>query len=322
MRKLKKLFSVIGVAAMIIMLCACSSESALLGKWERSGGSSFFYDSMEFFKDGTYIPEEGGWEDTYSVDGNRIKMNSDVFSFEIHNNELTLTNSYGYSERYTRVGKGTAVSNGGNIFKMIFTNWWTFEYAVQIIIAIIVFIVSMNERKKLFRIKAEKENDRKVSVIAQFTKRFLYFELCNLAICIAVNIFSFIMALECGTIFIDYGSPFLNGFCPTIIEAVSVLFICSVYYFGELNKSIECAYLFIEDGKIIARNPEMCGFSVRLAAIKDVRVLKYRPKKLPLAYWFFKFYKIEIYANDTAYEVCGVENAQMVKRLIEEKIGK
>lgn len=93
----------------VILLCSCknSTKNDIVGLWKSTGEEGVFYNSIEFFSDGTHITETQSWSGTYTTDGNRLrisgKLYSDVFSFELSDsgNQLTLTNSLGYSKVYT-----------------------------------------------------------------------------------------------------------------------------------------------------------------------------------------------------------------------------
>ena len=95
---------------LIVLLTACegSTKNDIVGLWKSSGDESIFYNSVEFFSDGTHVTETPGWSGTYTTDNNRLrisgKLYGEVFSFEItdNGNKLTLTNSLGYSKTYTR----------------------------------------------------------------------------------------------------------------------------------------------------------------------------------------------------------------------------
>lgn len=100
----------ISLMLLVVLLTACggSTKNNIVGLWESSGDESIFYNSVEFFSDGTHITETPGWSGTYTTDGNRLrisgKLYGEVFSFKItdNGNELTLTNSLGYSKTYAR----------------------------------------------------------------------------------------------------------------------------------------------------------------------------------------------------------------------------
>ncbi len=94
---------------LVFLLCSCgNSTNDIVGLWESSGSENIFYNSVEFFSDGTHVTETPGWSGTYTTDGNRLrisgKLYSEVFSFELSNNgnQLILTNSLGYSKTYAR----------------------------------------------------------------------------------------------------------------------------------------------------------------------------------------------------------------------------
>lgn len=92
--------------AMILGLCSNSSSNDIVGLWKSTGKEDVFYNSIEFFSDGTHITETPGWCGTYTTDENRLrisgKLYSEVFTFRLDKNELTLTNSLGYSKIYSR----------------------------------------------------------------------------------------------------------------------------------------------------------------------------------------------------------------------------
>lgn len=100
----------IGLMLLVMMLTACggSTQNGIVGLWKSSGDESIFYNSVEFFSDGTHVTETPGWSGTYTTDGNRLrisgKLYGEVFSFEItdNGNKLTLTNNLGYSKFYKR----------------------------------------------------------------------------------------------------------------------------------------------------------------------------------------------------------------------------
>ncbi len=100
----------ISLMLFIVLLTACggSTKNDIVGLWKSSGDESIFYNSVEFFSDGTHITETPGWSGTYTTDGNRLrisgKLYGEVFSFEITDkgNKLILTNSLGYSKTYAR----------------------------------------------------------------------------------------------------------------------------------------------------------------------------------------------------------------------------
>jgi len=100
----------ISLMLLIVLLTACggSTKNDIVGLWKSSGDESIFYNSVEFFSDGTHITETPGWSGTYTTDGNRLrisgKLYGEVFSFEItdNGNKLILTNSLGYSKTYAR----------------------------------------------------------------------------------------------------------------------------------------------------------------------------------------------------------------------------
>lgn len=100
----------ITLVALVVFLSACAgnTKNDIVGLWKSSGDESIFYNSVEFFSDGTHITETPGWSGTYTTDGNRLrisgKLYGEVFSFEItdNGNELILTNELGYSKTYAR----------------------------------------------------------------------------------------------------------------------------------------------------------------------------------------------------------------------------
>lgn len=100
----------ISLTLLVVLLTACGAgtKNEIVGLWKSSGDESIFYNSVEFFSDGTHITETPSWSGTYTTDGNRLrisgKLYGEVFSFEItdNGNELILTNSLGYSKTYNR----------------------------------------------------------------------------------------------------------------------------------------------------------------------------------------------------------------------------
>ncbi len=323
MKKTKILMYVISCIALILALCSCSAQKRLVGKWEVVEGD-FFSDSIEFFSDGTYITEIGNFNGDYSVDGNRIKFGGILYSkvgtFKVSGNKLVIKNDAGGVATYRRVG-----TNGGadilgvvstNIFGIIFKNWWTFEHFAQAVIVLILFIISRAEIQKIRKEMDKKKVMTNGECIGKFTKKFYYAHVLNLMACLVVNFIVFIAAYN-RNVFYWLG---FDGLTFWIFWGMAFGLISSTYYFGELNKSIQYAYLIIEDGKLVARNPEMCGFSVKLSEITSVEILKYRPKKMPLAYRFLTSDKLAIYANNTVYEAYGIENIYEVKSRIDKGI--
>lgn len=106
MKKILLIFLIL----MVLLLAACgdSAKNSIVGSWKSSGEERIFYNSVDFFSDGTHVTETAGWSGTYATDGNRLritgKLYGEVFTYEITNNgnELILTNSLGYSKKYTR----------------------------------------------------------------------------------------------------------------------------------------------------------------------------------------------------------------------------
>ena len=100
----------IALILLLVLLTACSSgtKNDIVGLWKSSGDESIFYNSIEFFSDGTHVTETQSWSGTYTTDGNRLrisgKLYGEVFLYEITDsgNKLTLTNSLGYSKTYKR----------------------------------------------------------------------------------------------------------------------------------------------------------------------------------------------------------------------------
>lgn len=100
----------ISFVLLIVLFTTCggSTKSDIVGVWKSSGKESIFYNSIEFFSDGTHVTETPVWSGTYTADGNRLrisgKLYDEVFSFEItdNGNKLTLTNELGYSKSYER----------------------------------------------------------------------------------------------------------------------------------------------------------------------------------------------------------------------------
>lgn len=100
----------ISLMLLVMLLTACggSTKNHIVGLWKSSGNESIFYNSVEFFSDGTHVTETPGWSGTYTTDGNRLrisgKLYGEVFSYKITNkgNELILTNSLGNSKTYAR----------------------------------------------------------------------------------------------------------------------------------------------------------------------------------------------------------------------------
>ena len=108
---MKKSFKFMSLIMLIvILLCSCGSNSKndIVGYWKSSGDESIFYNSVEFFSDGTHITETPGWSGTYTAEGSRLrisgKLYGEVFSYKITNggNQLTLTNNLGHSKTYSR----------------------------------------------------------------------------------------------------------------------------------------------------------------------------------------------------------------------------
>lgn len=106
----KILLIILTLSVLLLTACGGSTKNDIVGLWKSSGEESIFYNSVEFFSDGTHVTETPGWSGTYATDGNRLrisgKLYGEVFSFEIadNGNELTLTNSLGYSKTYKKVG--------------------------------------------------------------------------------------------------------------------------------------------------------------------------------------------------------------------------
>lgn len=106
---MKKILSIIMIL-IVLLLTACggSAKNDIVGLWKSSGEESIFYNSVEFFSDGTHVTETPGWSGTYTIDGNRLrisgKLHVEVFSFKItdNGNKLIITNSLGYSKTYAR----------------------------------------------------------------------------------------------------------------------------------------------------------------------------------------------------------------------------
>ncbi|MBR5239810.1 MAG: hypothetical protein IKW04_04465 [Clostridia bacterium] len=102
----------ITLVACILCLTACggggSTKNNIVGLWKSSDGSDLFYNTIEFFSDGTQMTEAASWSGTYTVEGNRLrisgKLYGEVFSYQITNNgnTLILTSESGYSKTYTR----------------------------------------------------------------------------------------------------------------------------------------------------------------------------------------------------------------------------
>ncbi len=94
---------------LVFLLCSCgNATNDIVGLWKSTGSESIFYNSVEFFSDGTHVTKHPSWSGTYTTDGNRLRisgqMYGEVFSYELsdNGNQLTLTNSLGYSKTYTR----------------------------------------------------------------------------------------------------------------------------------------------------------------------------------------------------------------------------
>lgn len=93
-----KLFIILGLV--MLLLTACSSSSALLGKWEIDGrgisvGTVGRISKIEFFSDGTYTSSAANYNGSYSVDGDRVRLSGMLmadltYSFKVSGNTLTI----------------------------------------------------------------------------------------------------------------------------------------------------------------------------------------------------------------------------------------
>ena len=83
------------IALCLTALCACGSpQKALSGRWESTNGSIGF-NTLEFFEDGTYTSSHANYNGSYSVDGDRIKLNGVLaspmtFTYKLDGDTLTL----------------------------------------------------------------------------------------------------------------------------------------------------------------------------------------------------------------------------------------
>lgn len=106
------------VSLVIISLVACSAdESDFIGIWEMNPDSDErpytdfnatpdFPEYFELFSDGTGVYDDKGYSVTWIAEKGRIKfdagiLGSDVFSYEISRNKITLS-SEGYSITYNK----------------------------------------------------------------------------------------------------------------------------------------------------------------------------------------------------------------------------
>jgi len=98
MKKLVIIFLIIGIVA--LTACGGNSKSNLSGRWELSEDSSSAFEYLEFFSDGTYTSDRSNYEGSYSVDGNRLRLqgilvDSLTYTFEVNKGKLTLFNDEG-----------------------------------------------------------------------------------------------------------------------------------------------------------------------------------------------------------------------------------
>ena len=110
MVKAKRAFCLLIVSLLcLLLLCSCGSgKNALVGKWEKSGGSSssaFWY--LYFYSDGTYTSGGSNYKGTYSVDGKNLRLEGFLVddvnaTFEIKGNTLYL-DYWARSETFEKV---------------------------------------------------------------------------------------------------------------------------------------------------------------------------------------------------------------------------
>lgn len=92
---------------MVSAFCGCeTTEDKITGRWEKTEGSGLDY--FEFFSDGTYVSSHPNYAGSYSIDGNRIRlegilMETLVRTFELNGNTLSLQSDSGSSAIYKRI---------------------------------------------------------------------------------------------------------------------------------------------------------------------------------------------------------------------------
>jgi len=110
---MRKVVSKFALAASIVLAmaftfsCSGSGESAFVGKWVPDEGSYGAYKSIELFKDGTGVAEEG-MAISWKVVDKRFVMTmqglpfSEAYDYEISGKKLTLTDDKGKKNTYVK----------------------------------------------------------------------------------------------------------------------------------------------------------------------------------------------------------------------------
>lgn len=99
---MKKIISLLAAIFMVISITACgSSKSAIVGQWKNG---SF---KMEFFSDGTYTSTDSNHFGSYSIDGDRIRLEGVLvedwtYDFKIKGDTLTFYYDNGGSLELTK----------------------------------------------------------------------------------------------------------------------------------------------------------------------------------------------------------------------------
>lgn len=93
------------ILLMLSAFCGCkSAEDKLVGRWELVEGNCLR--NIEFFSDNTFSATS--WSGIYSIDGNRIKletvyMGAWLYTFELDGSRLSLEGDSGSSGVYEKI---------------------------------------------------------------------------------------------------------------------------------------------------------------------------------------------------------------------------
>ncbi|MBR5565305.1 MAG: hypothetical protein IKW08_03965 [Roseburia sp.] len=100
----------LGLTMLLIIVsvfCGCQSmKGKIAGRWEKIEGSGL--STLEFFSNGTYTSDSPNYSGSYSIDGNRIRLEgilveTKVYTFEVDGNSLSLENDSGTLGVYKKI---------------------------------------------------------------------------------------------------------------------------------------------------------------------------------------------------------------------------
>ena len=94
----------IAAGLLTVLLTACGADSSIEGRWEIPGRGDETSTSdlvkLEFFDDGTYVSNRSNYAGSYSVDGDRLRLEGIMVepvavTFEVNGDSLTFYNDDG-----------------------------------------------------------------------------------------------------------------------------------------------------------------------------------------------------------------------------------